>query len=127
VTVPFERTRAFIQAPIQDLAEVALSEWAAFEVPLKGADQPWTRHLAGWSCEDRHGHVSSPVVAFDPVTGTCVTESGRVYLLLSVPGMCSDGDYVLQRWLRMHGLHDLRDVTLEVFLAMQDAAKTRLQ
>lgn len=114
--------------PISARPTVTLSEWAVFEVPLDGPDQPWTRHLAGWSCEERQGQVCSPVKSFDPATATCQTRSGRVYRLLGVPGLCSDGDYALTAWRRVHGVEEqLRDVTLEVFLAIQDAAKARLQ
>lgn len=40
---------------IEDRPDVTLRDWAAFEVPLHGPDLPWTRHLAGWSCEDQQG------------------------------------------------------------------------
>lgn len=113
-------------APIEARPNVTLSEWAVVEVPLNGSDQPWTRHLAGWSCEDQQGQVCSPVVAFDPNTATCTTQSGRVYRLLGVPGLCSDGAYVLGRWMSIHDLAELRDVTAEVFLAIQDAARGAL-
>ncbi|GAB3647836.1 hypothetical protein [Ramlibacter alkalitolerans] len=112
---------------IQELPEVTLRDWAVFEVPLYGPEQPWTRHLAGWSCEGGHGQVCSPVAAFDPVTATCMTQSGRVYRLLRAPGLCSDGQYVLNRWMRINRMPQMRDVTAEVFLAIQDAARARLQ
>lgn len=113
--------------PIEDRPEVTLSEWAVFEVPLNGVDEPWTRHLAGWSCKDGHGQVCSPVESFDPATASFVTRSGRVYQLSGAPGLCADGEYTLNRWLRIYGMDgQLRDVTLEVFLAIQDAADARL-
>lgn len=58
---------------------------------------------------------------FDPLTGTCVTRSGRVYRLVGVPGLCSDGDYVLQQWLGINAMTELKDVTAEVLLAIADA------
>lgn len=114
-------------ASIEARPNATLSEWAVFEVPLNGPDKQWTRHLAGWSCEDRQGQVCSPVVAFDPTTAACITQSGRVYRLLGVPGMCSDGDYVLRQWLAINDMAELRDVTAEVFLAIQGAPQARLQ
>jgi hypothetical protein len=101
---------------------VTLSEWAVVEVPLAGPHKPWTRHLAGWSCEGREAQVCSPVVMFDPSTATCATEAGSVYRLEGVPGLCPDGEYTLNAWLGMRGITALRDVTTEVFLAIQDAA-----
>jgi hypothetical protein len=78
---------------IEDRPQVTLEEWAVFEVPLNGPDQPLTRHLAGRSCEDCQGQVSSPVLAFDPNSGAFRTRSGRVYRLVGLPGLCADGSY----------------------------------
>jgi hypothetical protein len=106
---------------IQDRPEVTLRDWAVFEVPLNGLDQPWTRHFAGWSCEDRQGQVCSPVVAFDPQTGSCITKSGRVYRLRGRPGLNADAAYVWNRWKRSASVGEQRDVTREVFDAMEAA------
>ena len=104
--------------PIEDHPSVTLRSWAAFEVPLHGHDQPWTRHLAGYSCEDRQGQVCSPVQSFDPATGQCVTRSGRVYLLQGRPGLDQDPEYVWRRWKRIADITQERDVTQEVFEAV---------
>jgi hypothetical protein len=109
---------------IQDRPDVTLREWAAFEVPLNGRDQPWTRHLAGWSCEDRQGQVCSQVQQFDPLTAQCITESGRVYRLLGRPGLGADAEYVWKSWKRIAGVGEQRDVTREVFDAIKAAQAT---
>ena len=107
--------------PIEDRPQVALESWAVFEVPLNGVDQPWTRHLAGFAVEDRQGQVSSPVTRFDPVSGQGVTRSGRVYRLLSRPGLNSDALYVWDHWKSRAGVTEERDVTAEVRMAMEAA------
>ncbi|WP_053076498.1 hypothetical protein [Caenimonas sp. SL110] len=106
---------------IEDRPDVTLSDWAAFEVPLNGPDQPWTRHLAGWSREDCQGQVCSAVQRFDPVTGSCLTESGRVYRLHGRPGMTADAQYVWSRWKRIASVTEQRNVTQETFEAIQAA------
>jgi hypothetical protein len=52
---------------------------------------------------------------------SCTTESGRVYRLVGVPGLCPEGKRALDGWMRLYHLEELRDVTAEVFLAIQDA------
>jgi len=106
---------------IQDRPHVTLREWAAFEVPLNGPDEPWTRHLAGWSCKDQQGQICSAVLQFDPQTGNCVTQSGRVYRLLGRPGLNADAAYVWNRWKRIASVSEQRDVTREVFDALEPA------
>jgi hypothetical protein len=108
-------------SPVQKRPRVTLTEWAAFEVPLNGADEPWTRHLAGWSCEGEHGQVCSPIEAFDPSTGQCVTASGRVYRLLGRPGLCPDGRYVWTRWKDLEGIQEERDVSAALAEAISAA------
>lgn len=115
-------------APIESRPQVTLSEWAVFDVPPARLGLPWTRHLAGWAREDCQGQVSSAVQSFDPLTGKCVTSRGRVYRLVGVPGLCSDGAYVWQVWMQREPVTEVRDVTAEVFAAIQDAqdaAQTR--
>jgi hypothetical protein len=101
---------------IEDRPDVTLRDWAVFEVPLDGPDQPWTRHLAGWSCEDQQGQVCSAVRQFDPQMGSCLTESGR-------PGLNADAEYVWNRWKRIAGLTEQREVTKEVADALRTAKK----
>lgn len=108
---------------IEDRPDVTLRDWAVFEVPLHGPDQPWTRHLAGWSCEDQQGQVCSPVEQFDPQTASCLTESGRVYRLSGRPGLNADPEYVWNRWKRIAGITEQREVTKEVADALRAAKK----
>jgi hypothetical protein len=106
---------------IKDRPSVTLSEWAVFEVPLNGSDQPWTRHLAGWACENQQGQVCSAVQQFDPHTGSCITESGRIYRLSGRPGLNADAEYVWGRWKRIAGVTEEREVTQEVLDALRTA------
>lgn len=101
--------------------QVTLTDWAVFDVPLNGLEQPWTRHLAGWSCEDGQGQVCSAVQLFDPSTRSCITGSGRVYRLQGRPGLGSDGEYVWNRWKGIAGITQQRNVTQEVLAAIQSA------
>lgn len=108
---------------IEDRPDVTLRDWAVFEVPLHGVNQPWTRHLAGWSCEDRQGQVCSAVQQLDPRTASCVTESGRVYRLSGRPGLNADAQYAWNRWKRIAGISDQREVTQEIIDALRAADK----
>lgn len=108
-------------APVELRPDVTLESWAVFEVPLNGVDQPWTRHLAGYSLEDGQGQVCSAVESFDPASGQCVTRSGRVYRLRGRPGLGQDAEYVWRRWKRIASIPEERDVTKEVFDAMSAA------
>jgi hypothetical protein len=108
-------------APVELRPDVTLESWAVFEVPLNGPDQPWTRHLAGYSLEDGQGQVCSAVESFDPATGQCVTRSGRVYRLRGRPGLGQDAEYVWRRWKRIASITEERDVTKEVFAEMSAA------
>lgn len=108
-------------APVELRPDVTLESWAVFDVPLNGLDQPWTRHLAGYSVEDGQGQVCSPIHAFDPAAGQCVTRSGRVYRLRGRPGLGLDAEYVWRRWKRIASITEERDVTKEVFAAMSAA------
>jgi hypothetical protein len=62
--------------------------------------------------------------ALDPLTATCTTASDRVYPLVGVPGLCPAGRWALDEWMRVNRLGQLRDVTLEVLLAIQDGQAT---
>lgn len=108
---------------IEDRPDVTVRDWAVFEVPLHGPDQPWTRHLVGWSSEDQQGQVCSAVQQFDPQTGSCLTESGRVHRLSGRPGLNADAEYVWNRWKRIAALTEQREVTKEVADALGAAKK----
>lgn len=108
-------------APVELRPDVTLESWAVFEVPLNGPEQPWTRHLAGYSLEDGQGQVCSAVESFDPATGQCITSSGRVYRLRGRPGLGPDAAYVWRRWKRIASITEERDVTREVFAELKAA------
>lgn len=107
---------------IERQPDVTLTDWSVFEVPLNGLDLPWTRHFAGWSCEDHQGQVSSAIQKFDPATGASVTKSVRVYRLTGRPRMGMDAQYVWKRWKGIAGITEQRDVTLEVLEAIATAS-----
>lgn len=100
---------------------MTLESWAVFEVPLHGLEQPWTRHLAGYSLEDNQGQVCSPVQSFDPHTAQFITRSGRVYRLLGRPGLDHDTEYVWERWKRIWEIPQQRDVTQQVLAELRAA------
>lgn len=106
---------------IEDRPEVTLRDWVAFEGPLHGPDQPWTRHLAGWSCEAHQGQVSSAMQKFDPLTSSCITTSGRVYRLLGLPRLNADAAYVWKRRKRIADIAVERDFTQDVLGSIQAA------
>lgn len=106
---------------LEERPRITLSEWALIEVPSGGTGRPWTRHLVGWACDTRRGRVSSPVLQLEPDTATCVTVVGRVYLLFGAPGLCPEGKRVLEQWLHLYRVVELRDLTAEAFVAIQDA------
>ena len=95
-------------APVTERPEVTLTGWAVFDVPDEDSTAEPTRHLVGWSCEDREGRVSSPVMTFDARTASFSTRSGRIYRLSGQPGLGSDAVYVWQFWLHMIG--DLQQI-----------------
>ncbi len=106
---------------VEHSSDVTLESWAVFEVPLRGFKQPWTCHLAGFSCEHGRGHVSSPIESFDPLTGQCVTGCHRVYRLRGLPGLSEHTAYVWRRWKRIAYITEQREVTKEVLAELQAA------
>jgi hypothetical protein len=103
-------------APVDSRPDVTLTSWQVFEVQLPELGGEWTRHLTGYSEEDRQGQVSSPVEMFSPAERTGLTRSGRAYLLRGGAGMNADAEYVWNRWKRIWKLppESVRDVTSEV-------------
>jgi hypothetical protein len=90
---------------------------AVFSVPVDGPRRPWTRHLIGFASENGNGQVSSPVLAFDPVTRRARTQSGRVYCLAGDPGGNSDAIYMWCVFKDRHHRTEERNVTEEVYAA----------
>lgn len=98
---------------IEQTPELMLDCWKCFELQLPG--QPGrTRHLAGSNARHWHGQVSSAIVAMDPSTRRCTTNSGRVYELGERNGLTGDGDYTWGQWLRINQATGIVDVTDEI-------------
>lgn len=100
--------------PINERPSITLEDWSVYEVYLDGDDQPRTRHLVGYSLEDRPGQVSSAVERFDCENRCARTRSGRVYQLKGRPASNPDATYVWQWWKRLNGLTKAYDVTLDM-------------
>ena len=98
---------------IEQMPEVMLDSWQCFEVQLPGLHGK-TRHFAGTKVRERHGQVSSAIVAMDPATRRCTTQSGRVYELGTRNGLTADGEYTWRQWLRINQATDIVDVTDEI-------------
>jgi hypothetical protein len=60
---------------------------------------------------DSSGRVSSPIVAFDPVTMQGKTQSGRIYELIGRKGWSLNVEYVWKRWCEMYEVTSYTDVT----------------
>jgi hypothetical protein len=100
--------------PIRQPPTKTLDAWSVYEVPFDGVTAPWTRHLVGFRLEGCRGQVSSPVVAFDPVTRRALTRSGQAYELRVGPGFHTDAFVVWSTWVYTNRMQDALDVTDEV-------------
>ena len=111
-------------APVESSPNVTLTSWQAFDVQMPALDGRWTRHLVGYSEEDRQGQVSSPVETFSPTHRAGVTQSGRTYRLSGQRGMGADAQYVWNRWKRIWKVppESVRDVTAEVWTLISTGA-----
>ncbi len=86
-------------APVEAEPEKWLEAWQVFKVvKANGFEDRFGLHFAGRNCREFNGAVSSKIKTFDPVTMRGVTNSGRVYQLLGLPGFCDDAQYVLDNW-----------------------------
>jgi hypothetical protein len=101
-------------ASISTRPSVTLADWTVFEVALPRYGGLRTRHLAGWSVEDRQGLVCYKLDAFDPSTVAFLTQSGRVYKLAGRTGLSSDAQYVLNMWMRVGEAVDYVDINADV-------------
>lgn len=70
---------------VVDCPERTLRLWRFFEIQFPQKPNR-TRHFVGYSVHDRAGQVSSAIQQFDSKTMRGITESGRVYQLLGLPG-----------------------------------------
>lgn len=82
-----------------------LESWQIYKA-VKANIQPelFGYHFVGYDINGGHGAVSSKIDKFDPVTMCGVTQSGRVYQLLGVPGVNEDAQYTLSGWIHRNQL-----------------------
>jgi hypothetical protein len=86
-------------APVELEPEKWLESWQVVRVvKSNGFEERFGLHFVGRNCSDFHGAVSSKIEQFDPKTMRGVTNSGRVYQLVGLPGYCDDAQYVLDCW-----------------------------
>ncbi len=71
-----------------DGCHVVLELWCIREIDAG------TRHFVGYDIVDGKGRVSTPIMEFDPETGTGVTSSGSRYQLVGRAGQNRDAEYV---------------------------------
>lgn len=90
-------------APVEIEPEKWLEAWQVFKVvKANGFEDRFGLHFAGRNCREFNGAVSSKIENFDPVTMRGITNSGRVYQLVGLPGFCDDAQYVLDNWCRFN-------------------------
>lgn len=97
-------------ATVVECPEITLRQWQIFEVKFPQKLNR-TRHFVGYSVGDRAGQISSAIQQFDLKTMRGITESGRVYQLLGLPGCNADADYTWSRWKSICSITDVVDVT----------------
>lgn len=76
-----------------------LERWQVFRV-VNAKIQPelFGYHFVGYDIQGGHGAVSSKVEQFDPVKMCGITNNGRIYQLVGMPGTDSDAQYTLSSW-----------------------------
>ena len=102
-------------ASVLECPGITLRQWQIFEVQFPQKPNR-TRHFVGYSVDDRAGQVSSAIQKFDPKTMRGVTESGRVYQLLGLPGWNADAEHTWRRWKSICSVTGEVDVTGSVEL-----------
>lgn len=76
-----------------------LIKWQIYRViTAKIQPEAFGYHLVGFDVQGGHGAVSSKVGQFDPVKMCGVTNSGRIYQLVGMPGSDPDAQYTLNGW-----------------------------
>ncbi len=74
------------------------------------------KHLSGYCLERFEGRFSTEILAVDPATRICKTDSGRFYKLEGRTGRHPDAEYLLSRT----GLTVVKDVSSELFPDCED-------
>lgn len=76
-----------------------LEKWQVYKViDAKIQPEVFGYHFVGYDIQGGHGAVSSKVGQFDPVKMCGVTNSGRIYQLVGMPGIDPDAQYTLDGW-----------------------------
>lgn len=98
--------------------DVVLVGWHVFELQLPGHAER-TKHFSGTKVLDGHGKASTPIVSLDPATRRGVTESGRVYVLESSPGLEVNAACAWDAFVRVNRAVDIVDVSAEIKALME--------
>lgn len=86
-------------APVEVEPQKWLEAWQVVKVVKSdGFEDRFGLHFVGRNCREFNGAVSSKIEQFDPKTLRGITNSGRVYQLVGLPGYSSDAQYVLDCW-----------------------------
>lgn len=103
-----------------------LGNWQIYKM-VKARIQPelFGYHFVGYDIRGGHGAVSSKIERFDPVTMCGVTQSGRVYQLVGMPGVNLDAQYTLDAWVHWNELV-MEDAT-EEFIQLHKIDLEQLQ
>lgn len=99
---------------VPEEADKTLDAWSVYEVTLGAEPGVRTRHVAGFAREGCKVRVSTAIVALDPSTRRCRTQSGRVYCLAGRPGLSADVLAVWGVFKRVNRITAERDVTSEI-------------
>lgn len=98
---------------VEQAPQDALECWEVFEI------ENGERHLVGRSCRFQEGRATTAIVAFNPVSRTIRTQSGRLYELLGQRGPNGDARYVWGHWCEANSVRECRDVTAEYEQAIE--------
>lgn len=90
--------------------EITLTRWLVIRVC--GADD----HLIGMCLGTGKARVSSKIVHFDRDTMTCLTASGRLYILNQDPCLHLQALYTFQDWAAHYGIQNWKAVSDEYCL-----------
>lgn len=97
---------------------IIVDYWRVFEVKCREIPIR-TRHVVGYVEAWLDGRVSSPVQQFTPSERLVSTRSGNLYTLRGAPGDGGAyGQHVFDRWLALHEVTDVVDVSSEYWLAI---------
>lgn len=104
--------------PVADEPSYVLVRWRL--VSIQGS-----LRLVGYNRTNGEGRLSSKVVHLDVMAREARTQSGRVYVLEGPWGFDADGEWVLDCWLRRHGVapDDVRDFTQQLDAVLSRAAR----